>query len=57
MAEGIGHLHNIEGAKVYSAGLTPSGKVNPKMIEATGEVGYELSKYIEEWIGKLAQEK
>ena len=35
---------NIEGGvEAYSAGSKPSGKVNPKAIEAMKELGYDLS--------------
>lgn len=46
MAEAFGHIHKIEGVNVFSAGSKPSGKVNPKAIEAMSEVGYDLSKHI-----------
>ena len=42
MAEAFGRLSGIE---AYSAGSRPSGKVNPKAIEAMREVGYDLSTH------------
>ena len=31
--------------KPYSAGSRPSGKINPKAVEAMREVGYDLSQH------------
>lgn len=42
MAEAFAHMAGIE---AYSAGSRPSGKVNPKAIEAMKEVGYDLSDH------------
>lgn len=33
------------GAEAWSAGSRPSGRVNPKAVEAMREVGYDLSKH------------
>ena len=33
------------GAEAYSAGSNPSGKINPKAIEAMKELGYDLSAH------------
>jgi arsenate reductase (thioredoxin) len=50
MAEAFAHLYG--GVEPYSAGSRPSGKVNPKAVEAMRELGYDLtthrSKSIEE---------
>ena len=35
----------IGGVEAYSAGSRPSGKVNPKAIEAMRELGYDLSAH------------
>jgi len=42
IAEAFARLAGIE---AYSAGSRPSGKVNPKAIEAMREVGYDLSTH------------
>ncbi len=42
MAEAFARMAGIE---AYSAGSRPSGKVNPKAIEAMLEVGYDLSTH------------
>ncbi len=46
MAEAFGHLYGQDMIKPYSSGSRPSGKVNPKAIEAMKEVGYDLSVHI-----------
>jgi protein-tyrosine-phosphatase len=35
----------MEGIEAYSAGSRPSGKVNPKAIEAMRELGYDLTQH------------
>jgi protein-tyrosine-phosphatase len=42
MAEAFGRMAGME---AYSAGSRPSGKVNPKAIEAMKELGYDLSTH------------
>lgn len=44
MAEAFARIHggNVE---AYSAGSRPSGKVNPRAIEAMRELGYDLSQH------------
>lgn len=45
MAEAFGHMYGEGKMEVYSSGSRPSGKVNPKAIEAMAELGYDLSKH------------
>ena len=45
MAEAFVRLHGGEAVEAYSAGSRPSGRVNPKAIEAMREVGYDLSHH------------
>jgi arsenate reductase (thioredoxin) len=45
MAEAFGHMHAPAGVEVYSAGSKPSGKVNPKAIEAMHELGYDMAAH------------
>lgn len=45
MAEAFARIHGGEKFEAYSAGSRPSGKINPKAIEAMREVGYDLSKH------------
>lgn len=43
MAEAFAKI--IGGVEAYSAGSRPSGKVNPRAIEAMLELGYDLSQH------------
>ena len=43
MAEAFARILGGESIEAYSAGSKPSGKVNPKAIEAMCELGYDLS--------------
>ena len=42
MAEAFARMHGAQTVEAYSAGSRPSGKVNPKAIEAMREKGYDL---------------
>jgi protein-tyrosine-phosphatase len=43
MAEAFGRMYAPPTVEVYSAGSKPSGKVNPKAMEAMKELGYDMS--------------
>ena len=43
MAEGFARM--LPDVLAFSAGSRPSGKVNPKAIEAMAELGYDLAKH------------
>jgi arsenate reductase len=43
MAEAFARIHGGERVEAWSAGSRPSGRVNPRAIEAMREIGYELS--------------
>ena len=45
MAEAFARMHGGADVEAYSAGSKPSGKVNPRAIEAMKERGYDLSKH------------
>ena len=45
MAEAFARIHGREDIEPYSAGSRPSGKINPKAIEAMREVGYDLLQH------------
>jgi protein-tyrosine-phosphatase len=45
MAEAFARIHGSERVEAYSAGSHPSGRINPKAIEAMREVGYDLSHH------------
>jgi len=43
MAEAFARMHGKEHVEAHSAGSRPSGRVNPKAIEAMRELGYDLT--------------
>ena len=43
MAEAFARILGGESVEAYSAGSQPSGKVNPKAVDAMRELGYDLS--------------
>jgi arsenate reductase (thioredoxin) len=45
MAEAFARIDGGEMIEAYSAGSKPSGKVNPKAIEAMKEIGYDLATH------------
>ena len=45
MAEAFARIHGGSSVEAYSAGSRPSGKVNPKAIEAMRELGYDLTTH------------
>ena len=45
IAEAFARLHGGEKIQAYSAGSRPSGKINPKAIEAMREMGYDLGAH------------
>ena len=45
MAEAFARIHGGDQVEAYSAGSRPSGKINPKAIEAMKEIDYDLSKH------------
>jgi protein-tyrosine-phosphatase len=56
MAEAFARIHGGERVEAFSAGSRPSGRINPKAVEAMKEVGYDLathrSKGLEDFNGK-----
>ena len=45
MAEAFARIHGAGKIDAYSAGSRPSGRVNPKAIEAMQEIGYDLTTH------------
>ena len=45
MAEAFARIHGAGQVEAYSAGSRPSGRVNPKAVEAMKEVGYDLTTH------------
>jgi protein-tyrosine-phosphatase len=45
MAEAFARMHGGEVVEAFSAGSRPSGRINPKAVEAMREVGYDLTAH------------
>ena len=45
MAEAFARMYGGAAVEVYSAGSRPSGKINPKAIEAMKELNYDLTAH------------
>lgn len=45
MAEAFARIHGGDLVEACSAGSRPSGRVNPKAIQAMQELGYDLSRH------------
>lgn len=45
MAEAFARIHGAGTVEAFSAGSRPSGRVNPKAVEAMSEVGYDLTTH------------
>jgi arsenate reductase len=45
MAEGFARIHGGPNVDASSAGSNPSGRINPKAVEAMLEVGYDLTRH------------
>jgi arsenate reductase len=45
MAEAFARIHGAGRIEAASAGSRPSGRVNPKAVEAMGELGYDLGRH------------
>src|SRR5438105_15797577 len=43
MAEAFARLHGAGRVEAFSAGSRPSGRINPRAVEAMREVGYDLT--------------
>jgi protein-tyrosine-phosphatase len=53
MAEAFARMYGDEKVEAYSAGSRPSGRVNPKAIEAMRGLGYNLGTHISKALGDL----
>jgi arsenate reductase len=56
MAQAFANIHGGPDVEAHSAGSRPSGRVNPKAVEAMRELGYDLtthqSKGLDEFNGR-----
>jgi arsenate reductase len=46
MAEAFARIHGAGQVEAHSAGSRPSGRVNPKAVEAMREIGYNLNQHV-----------
>lgn len=57
MAQAFARIHGGGKVEAFSAGSQPSGRINPKAVEAMKEVGYDLtthtSKGLDEFNGQM----
>jgi protein-tyrosine-phosphatase len=54
MAEAFARLHGADRIEVFSAGSRPSGRVNPKAVEAMRELGYDLGTHRSKGLDEVA---
>jgi arsenate reductase (thioredoxin) len=45
MAEAFARMHGRGRVEAYSAGSRPSGRINPRAVNAMAELGYDLSTH------------
>ena len=45
MAEAFARMHGAGKAEAFSSGSRPSGRINPKAVEALRELGYDLTTH------------
>ena len=55
MAEAFARLHGDDKVEAYSAGSRPSGKINPKAVEAMRELGYDLTRHQSKSLDEIPQ--
>ena len=53
MAEAFARIHGAGQVEAHSAGSRPSGRVNPKAVEAMKELGYDLTAHHSKSVGDL----
>lgn len=56
MAEAFARMHGGDGIEAASAGSAPSGRVNPRAVEAMREKGYDLSSHRSTSVSDLGSE-
>ena len=53
IAEAFARMHGGDAVEAFSAGSRPSGRVNPKAIEALRERGYDLAAHASKSLDEL----
>ena len=51
MAEAFARLHGAGKVEAFSAGSRPSGRINPRAVEAMKEIGYDLTTHTSKGLG------
>ena len=54
MAEAFARIHGGDRVEAWSAGSRPSGRVNPKAIEAMRELDYDLTSHTSKSLEQIA---
>ncbi len=57
MAQAFAKIHGGDAVEAFSAGSRPSGKVNPKAVEAMQLLGYDLTKHASKSLGEVPQDE
>lgn len=55
MAEAFARIHGAGRVEAFSAGSRPSGRVNPKAVEAMRELDYDLSVHTSKGLADLPE--
>lgn len=55
MAEAFARLLGGDRVEAWSAGSKPSGAINPKAVEAMGELGYDLTQHSSKSLEEIPQ--
>ena len=53
MAEAFARMHGAGKVEAFSAGSRPSGRINPKAVEAMRELGYDLTTHGSKGLGEF----
>jgi protein-tyrosine-phosphatase len=53
MAQAFARIHGGDDVEAYSAGSRPSGRINPKAVEAMRDLGYDLTAHNSKSLGDI----
>jgi arsenate reductase (thioredoxin) len=54
MAQAFARIHGGDAVEAHSAGSRPSGRINPKAVEAMREIGYDLTAHRSKSLDEIA---
>jgi len=57
MAQAFAKIHGSEKVEAYSAGSNPSGKINPKAVEAMADADYDLTRHQSKSLQEIPDEE